>query len=1466
MSKKPLRFAFSLASILAWAAMAGCPEPAPQDDPQQIETVVKGRAPLNAGGTVRITAHEGYKAGQTFEGPIDDTGHFSVKMQEAVGKFTLAASGGTYVEPATGTTVRHAGETLRAAIVDAQQLGEAEVAVTPWTEIAYSRGGVEGYAESLKILGGGLGCGVADYARLLLAPPAIPTPDKPVQSLSVDALAYVYLGAFSQLAADLSDRLGLQPGARLTSMRLAKAVAADFVDGRIDGRQNGARIWLIDGHPLPENILRQPLAQAMRRFVGSKGNETSLREAAVLDLLRCVSLGSDLQLGPVGEPLDIEGPTLTFVTPAAGAHLASSQELVCEANDVSGVATLNGALWRGDEELRQALGDVVTATENKTNWRLKAPLRIEQTSTGGVQFRCEATDAWGNSRVAVHDLHINRGGIAPRLVVNADDLNALAGSVGITCACSDDPYSHRCELTSPESGRAATLASQGDRTSLYTWDTRGVLDGRHVLTCSNWTRGIAAPVTQSLTARVKNSEPGRATGVVFLDTPVEHVSVTAYAYQNGVQGQELGTAEAPDGAFSVPITNEYRGPVLLVAAASRNPAVDQPQARFHNIPLNAGMSLDNGKLRLLLEEYEPGQVFTGLSINVASTMAEALSSAMWERGIGEPATFFDAAQAGHRLVAQYLNPTRPFDPRRTRVANLGSSARLAADNEVMLGLFHVGLSRLAVEYSIAHCQRRNCITVAHFVDGMRQDLSDGRLDGQDVNQARIRLGNGAFMGEDFFRIELARAIRRWLDRAAFLDDPQPSINNAELVPREFVPHLQSMAAHDSRLFGNRQGTRYDDEGPVLTVQVLGQDGRPFDLNGNVGRVRIRVVVDGQDDTGVVWIRASLEGRQLENAQPARGDHAEFWVDTSDIPDGDAQIAIDSQDGNGNPAATRYINLVVDKLEPKIELDAPDLWIRDGEQHRISGTVSKARVTVQIFEGTSPLTDAVELQNGERRFALQAPVACPAHHTLTVKVRDSAGNTSEVQQGVHCDNTPPAFLQQPSPFTQEKSGQAIELTARLVPDPKEFRLTSASAAPVVEKLWNRLDNRPEHAPPTLRFLVNDIGASAVGTPAGNLKVSYKYFYQGAGGTHERDWTPVACNEAGLCQIAMSYQTMLPADVLAEPVSVARNRNFIARSGVEDLHSILIKVEDLAGNVTLAEWAMRLSLFAPPVDIDCGLHPALLNTRLTSAFSNGPSTVANAAAPNFPAHYVNLATSFGVDEASLTPSIASHSFAFGDAPLQWRIDRAMQQVAKIGQAGVHLDWRNCPHNHDFPVSLLFSDGECQHLKRGNTYPRQWGWSRQLPMHNDLLSVQTLKPRHPSAELRSGAEAIHNPFFSVEPPQKLAGGGGPYPITTERAVQGHYETQFGFRFGWEYGGEIHTYIDERRFIRDMRVIRDGGYNVIYTGSSTGTPPPVRVNYAPACTQTITASWREDRAPLVQVGPAPAIHDLSSGYGPQP
>jgi hypothetical protein len=1188
MVKISKRFLAPFALLLA--VLAGCPEapPNPADDPTS-ETVIRGRAPLNAGGKIRISASRGFEDDRIQEGEINEAGQFTVHMRGAFGRVTVEASGGSYLEPATTTVVRHAGKTLHAAVAEVEQYAQVEVAVTPWTDIAFARAGLDGYAESLEALNDTLGCQLASYSKLLSTPPAVPTEDKPVQSLSADALAYLYLGAFSQLAADLSDQFQLQPGARLTSMSLAKLLAADFSDGRIDGRQHGIRLLIVDGHPLPDNLLRQPLAQALRRFLAGPKNETSLRQTSALDLLQCVSRGADLQFGPVGQPLDIEAPTITFVAPQAGSYLAAAQDLACEASDISGVKTLQATIWQHDELLASALGQPSAVALSETaGVRLTAPLRLETLETGAARFQCEAVDAWGNTHIESRDFHVNRGGKSPELVLSASNSDEVAEVVQVRCICDDDPYSYRCELLDPPDGETPPTQLQvGDRWTSYNWDTRRLLDGFHTLTCGNWSHGIENPVTRDLTTRVRNSEKGIVTGAVYLESLIEHVSVTAYAYKNAEVGAQIGTAEAADGVFSIQLTNEYRGPVLLVAEKSTNPDISQPQARFKNIILGVSTPLGNGEVRLLIEHYEPGQRFVGRSMNFATTMAEALASSIWKQRIGSHSTFADAIRFSHRLVGQYLSPTRPFDVRETRVADLAKPAWQtgAADDEILLGLFHVGLSRLAVEYSINHCQRRQCITVSEIMAAMRSDLSDGRLDGRDLRGARPSLGHDAYLSEDFFRIELARAIRRWLDKVPFMDDHHEGVNVSGLLPRDFSGHdqfLDNISGHDSQIFGHRPGATYDEDGPVLSVHVVNAEGRPMDLSNAIGTTRFRIVVDGVDDSGVAWVRASIGDNPLENSQPVRAEHAEYWVDTSNLPDGESHVLIEAQDGAGNYSTPERVVFVVNKVNPIVELENSEVWIRDGYYH-LTGSVSKSPVTVQLFDGLSALGDAWDIPNGEHSFSVDTKLACSASHILTVRVQDLSGNVGEGHQVVHCDEHAPTISTRSRNFIQESRFAALyDESGSVLQYERRGDAASVTWPARFEKFFTRLDLLPERGLtveaqnlPVLAFSVSDRGTKNFGTDDDAIVVEYQYL---VGGDIKRPWSRLPFPGRGRdYEIPISYQTL--SRELASP-------------NPELEHQIVVRAMDLAGNVEAEVYSFSMNILSPPLWVGaCQISPEL-----------------------------------------------------------------------------------------------------------------------------------------------------------------------------------------------------------------------------------------------------------------------------------
>ena len=138
-----------------------------------------------------------------------------------------------------------------------------------------------------------------------------------------------------------------------------------------------------------------------------------------------------------------------------------------------------------------------------------------------------------------------------------------------------------------------------------------------------------------------------------------------------------------------------------------------------------------------------------------------------------------------------------------------------------------------------------------------------------------------------------------------------------------------------------------------------------------------------------------------------------------------------------------------------------------------------------------------------------------------------------------------------------------------------------------------------------------------------------------------------------------------------------------------------------------------------------------------------------------------------------------------------------------------------------------------------------------------------------MRPGLETIHVPFLTTEIPRR--NDGGLLSLQSAPPVQGHGETQYSFRLGHDVRdhdvglqSEV-IRIDERRFVRDMRIVRSA-YQPVYVGSPTGTPEPIRIEHASSCSEPVTASWRDGRAPLIHYGTPPSEQDLSSYYGHAP
>lgn len=128
---------------------------------------------------------------------------------------------------------------------------------------------------------------------------------------------------------------------------------------------------------------------------------------------------------------------------------------------------------------------------------------------------------------------------------------------------------------------------------------------------------------------------------------------------------------------------------------------------------------------------------------------------------------------------------------------------------------------------------------------------------------------------------------------------------------------------------------------------------------------------------------------------------------------------------------------------------------------------------------------------------------------------------------------------------------------------------------------------------------------------------------------------------------------------------------------------------------------------------------------------------------------------------------------------------------------------------------------------------------PFQGSLVVSQSVSPRQQEMELRSGSEQLHNPLFTTNRVQFN------FPGTQAHLATGKYNNRAYTKFEYTPAGRV----DACFLVKDMRVIRRAS-RPVYRGSRTKSPPPVRIDAA-RCENDITASWRDDGAPVVHHQP---------------
>ena len=279
------------------------------------------------------------------------------------------------------------------------------------------------------------------------------------------------------------------------------------------------------------------------------------------------------------------------------------------------------------------------------------------------------------------------------------------------------------------------------------------------------------------------------------------------------RGKELGRSSSGQGDgiaetdFCVEMPDTYAGPILVVAGGS--------EAHYASAAGDTEVFVGERELTLLLEDYRPGQVLDGLSLNYQSKVAACFATAYEVRRpvwlhVG---SFAERSGMAHELVSEHMyepdNPSNIIDIRRTPPRDMVTDSkysRYTSYASTALGYVSAGFGRVGAETVLAAPLSGDIADLPGIAiaDLLCQDAGDAVLNGKD------RLGTQIYFTEsgrvpvtaELYRHVLAYAMLRWGDNAA-LPDGSAGTNQTGLESRTYSQPgglLDTLCTDGSRLF------------------------------------------------------------------------------------------------------------------------------------------------------------------------------------------------------------------------------------------------------------------------------------------------------------------------------------------------------------------------------------------------------------------------------------------------------------------------------------------------------------------------------------------------------------------------------------------------------------------------------------------------------------------------------------------
>ena len=942
----------------------------------------------------------------------DETGAFSISAVTPSGPGRICASG-AFADPATAAQIQTPDGGLCLLVPELSHSAEG-LAITAWSHLAIGLaqglvrnkgiGYLDAWGQAVSAVDSFIGCATAETGDFLAVAPEDPTVPHDISvGLSAGLIAGIELAGLSYQAKLGSESLGLTPGVKLTSIHLAQACFDDvFADTYLDGLGRGGTPISTDGYDFgPDTMRAAPLGfvQGIRRFVESDRNATGATVADVGDLLRCLSANpSSIFRTPPGGDLDLTGPTLVFVTPTPGATVNGEVALSVTASDPSGVAALS--VTQGQD----VMTGITTTFTGKTA-ELTAAIDTTTFPQGPFTMQVSASDIYGNASTAEATVTINND--APVISIESPAANAVvAGVITISASATANDVLTALELRAP----AGLVDSDPavDRVSAML-NTAEVAEGPLLvkLFASDATGNT---VEKTLSVTVDNLKPGVVEGVAGLDSPLKNGHVEVLAYANGARGAVLVSGDVALGTFSVTMPDNYAGPVLIRVFGAG--AYYRDAATTQNVYFGTTDEL------VSIADYAPsaaGTAVSGLAVDLLTTLATFVTARFVDRGM----TFEDARSLAFELFALHVKRPDPFDLRITTPSDFATDPAADPEQNLRVGLWHVGLSRLGAQLATGVGLQRTAFNTLDMLPMLDADLEDAVFNGKDGQSHPINLLPGVPLVTNTLRSQHAKALLGWLLNTP-LADGYTGANATTVEPGlAGAPGglLDCMAMDRSSLFGPDPLEDYDVVGPAVTVASPASD--PAYLEGLVTLDATAV-----DPSGVTSLTACLVyGTSCDASSTAFGpdqdlgpSHLLQTLDVGKLTGQHTELRFEAADAKGNRTTVRRA-ITLDNQPPQVQIDFPAV------------VAPGAAITVTATDPTgipaAPLVGALSVKSvnfmcdfgvdqdpspGVFVGALNAPVAygCDGPQVLRVRVSDLRGNAVQVDRPYIIDRTPPTL--------------------------------------------------------------------------------------------------------------------------------------------------------------------------------------------------------------------------------------------------------------------------------------------------------------------------------------------------------------------------------------------------------------------------------------------------------------------------